>query len=72
METRKPGNCFHNAETMSRVHALLTMFWIVAVIPTLLWWRDSVLWVAMMSLWANVASHWACYQASRAEIEAKK
>jgi hypothetical protein len=25
----------------------------------LLWWRESILWVAFMSLYANVASHWS-------------
>jgi hypothetical protein len=52
---------------MRRVHIGLTIFWALAAIPTLLWWRDSILWVAFMSLWANVASHWAAYQASRVE-----
>jgi hypothetical protein len=50
-----------------RLHLWLTIIWAVAVIPTLLWWRESILWVAFMSLWANVASHWASYQAVRAE-----
>lgn len=52
---------------MRRAHIVLTILWALAAIPTLLWWRDSILWVAFMSLWANVASHWAAYQASRAE-----
>jgi hypothetical protein len=50
-----------------RLHLALTIIWLVAVVPTMLWWRDSILWVAFMSLWANVASHWASYQAVRAE-----
>ena len=54
--------------TWSRVHLVLTFAWMVAITPTMLWWRDSVLWVALMSLWANIASHFAAWQASRAEM----
>lgn len=39
------------------LHTCLTLMWAALVLPTLLWWRDSVLWVALMSLWANIASH---------------
>lgn len=52
----------------SQVHLVLTAAWILAIPPTLLWWRNSVLWVALMSLWANIASHFAAWQASRAEM----
>lgn len=41
--------------------------WAVALIPTLLWWKESILWVAFMSLYANVVGHWSAYQASHAE-----
>lgn len=52
---------------MRRLHLILTVGWGLAAIPTLVWWRESILWVAFMSLYANVASHWSAYQASRAE-----
>lgn len=51
----------------STVHTALTLVWAALVLPTLLWWRDSVLWVALMSLWANIASHWAAREAARAK-----
>lgn len=51
----------------SRVHAALTGVWVLLAIPTLLVWKDSILWVGIMSVWANVASHWSAYQAARAE-----
>lgn len=56
-----------NARTWVRLHATLTAVWVVLIAPTLLWWRDSVLWVALMSLWANIAAHWAAWQGARAE-----
>lgn len=49
------------------VHASATILWALLSIPTLIWWRESILWVAFMSLYANVASHWAAWQATRAE-----
>lgn len=44
--------------------------WIVLTIPTILWWRDSVFWVSIMSLYAILATHWGGYNASRAKEEA--
>lgn len=34
-------------------HLYEAITWCVLAVPTLLWLRDSVLWVAMMSLYAN-------------------
>lgn len=53
--------------TMLRIHATATVVWLLLAIPTVLLWRNSVAWVAFMSLYANVASHWAAWQATRAE-----
>lgn len=53
-----------------RLHLVLTLVWAGALLPTLLWWRESILWVAFMSLYANVVGHWSAYQASRAEEKA--
>ena len=50
-----------------RFHMVWTVIWILAIIPTMIWWRDSVFWVCLMSLWANIASHAAAYQAARVE-----
>lgn len=48
-------------------HGVLTAVWALLIIPTLLWWNDSILWVLLMSLWANVAAHFAAWQGARAE-----
>jgi len=55
-----------------RIHTLMAVVWSLAVIPTLLWWRDSVLWVAFMSLYANIAAHWSAREGARAEREAER
>lgn len=56
-----------SAHAWRRVHALLTVAWFLAIIPTVLWWRESVLWVALISCYANAAAHFSAYQGSRAE-----
>jgi hypothetical protein len=52
---------------LRRFHATATAVWTLLVIPTVLLWAESILWVALMSVWANLASHFAAWQATRAE-----
>jgi hypothetical protein len=52
---------------LRRFHAYATLVWLGLVVPTVLVWRESVFWVAVMSVWANVASHFGAWQAARAE-----
>lgn len=54
-----------------RLHLALALTWLALLVPTTLWWRESVYWVAIMSLYANVVGHWSAYQGARAECEAK-
>lgn len=54
-----------------RFNLVMTAVWAFLLIPTLLWWKQSVLWVSVMSLYANVVGHWSAYQASRAETQAE-
>lgn len=53
--------------TWRQFHLGATVVWGLAIVPTLMWWHSSVLWVALMSVWANVASHFAAWQATRIE-----
>ena len=55
------------AERLARVHGWLTIIWAILIVPSVLWWRESVPWLVLMSAWANFASHWAAWQAARAE-----
>lgn len=48
-------------------HLTFTGAWVGLLPPTLLWWRESVLWIALMSLWANISSHFAAWQSARTE-----
>lgn len=45
-----------------------TIFWVALIAPTLLYWRESILWVALLSIWANVVSHYTAYLAARVEV----
>jgi hypothetical protein len=51
----------------STIHTVLTLVWVALVLPTLFLWRESVLWVALMSLWANIAAHWGAREAAKAK-----
>lgn len=37
-----------------KMHRFLAIFWMIMIVPTILWWNDSVLWVALMSLYSNI------------------
>jgi hypothetical protein len=56
-------------QQLRKSNLILTYVWIMLILPTLLWWKDSILWVALMSIWANVVGHFSAYIASRAEEE---
>lgn len=53
-------------------HDLLeALAWLILGVPTLLWWRDSVLWVAVMSIYANSKTAVGAWKAERAHRAAK-
>jgi hypothetical protein len=54
------------------IHYTLAGVWALLLIPTLMFWSNSVLWVAAMSLYANFVGHLSAAKASRAEQEAEK
>lgn len=54
------------------LHYCAAAAWVLLFIPTLIWWAQSVLWVATLSLYANMAAHLSAAKAARAEQEAEK
>jgi uncharacterized protein YacL len=60
------------ARLMARMHLALALVWAVLTIPTLLWWKNSILWVSLMSIYAIVISHLAAYSAAHAEKAASQ
>lgn len=59
-----------SANTWRHIHATLTAVWFLLVIPTVIFWAESVLWVALISCYANAAAHFSAWQGTRAEEEA--
>jgi len=54
---------------MLTFHAVLTVVWLLFVIPVLLipGWKESVALLVFISIYANVAGHFAAWQAAHAE-----
>jgi hypothetical protein len=61
-----------NGRRAAVAHYTLAGAWALMLIPTLLWWSQSVLWVAGMSLYANFVGHLSAAKASRAEEKAEE
>ncbi|MFG2359383.1 hypothetical protein [Streptomyces sp. NPDC048521] len=53
-----------------RLHMVLFFAWVALLPPTLLWWRNSIAYVVLMSWYAIAIGHVSSWQASRAEEEA--
>ena len=45
---------------------MLTVTWCLLIIPTVLMWHNSLMWIGFMSVYAIIASHWACFEAAKA------
>lgn len=56
-----------STKILKSVHASLAVFWALAAVPTVIWLKDSVLWVALMSCYANVYTSAAAWQGARSE-----
>jgi hypothetical protein len=56
--------------TLVRFHLSMMIIWALLGIPTILWWNQSILWVAFMSLYANFVGHFGGWDAARAEVSA--
>lgn len=51
-----------------RLHRTLQWTWALLLIPTLLWWTESILWVAFMSLYANFVGHASAAEAAEGKV----
>lgn len=59
-------------DTLVAFHLLAMVVWALLAVPTVLFWKQSILWVAFMSLYANFVGHFSAMDAARAAVEAKK
>lgn len=57
---------------IKKMHLISAGAWIVLAIPSVLWWKNSVLWVIIISIYANVVGHLSGYTAARADEAAEE
>jgi hypothetical protein len=53
----------------SNYHLLLANCWLVLAIPAVLWWKQSVLFVILLSLYANWEASMSAHNAKKARDE---
>lgn len=57
---------------IKRCHLVAAVMWVGLAIPSLIWWKDSVLWVILISIYANIVGHLSGYSAARADQVAEE
>lgn len=55
------------ADKLAKFNLILTFVWVALTAPSLTWWKNSILWVILISLWANIVGHFSAYIAARSE-----
>ncbi len=50
---------------IKRCHLVAAVMWVGLAIPSLIWWKDSVLWVILISIYANIVGHLSGYSAAQ-------
>ena len=68
----KLNKLWQNPEFHAKFHLVMTVLWILLIIPTVLYWKSSIIWLVFMSLYAIITGHFSSYEATRAEIITKK
>ena len=58
---------FSSPKTWVWIHGSLVVVWILLIFPSVLLWRESIVWLVIMSAWANVAGSVASLQSARAD-----
>jgi type VI protein secretion system component VasK len=57
---------------IKKAHLTASVAWIILAIPSVIWWKSSVLWVIIISIYANVVGHLSGYTAARADEAAEQ
>jgi len=50
-------------------HGWCTVVWAVLIPISVLFLRESVPWIVLMSVWANFVGHFSSWQATRVEVK---
>ena len=54
---------------IKRCHLVAAVMWVILAIPSLIWWKNSVLWVILISIYANIVGHLSGYSAARKRMK---
>ena len=57
---------------IKRCHLVAAVMWVILAIPSLIWWKNSVLWVILISIYANIVGHLSGYSAAGADQAAEE
>lgn len=57
------------AQWLKYFHLAMMFVWVCLAVPGLLLWRDSIVFVIILSLYANFAGNFAGHQGARAETK---
>lgn len=50
-----------------KFNKIMLVAWMILLIPTLLWWQESIVWIVFMSWYANTVGHWSAYTSAKTE-----
>lgn len=53
--------------TWVKIHGTLAVTWALLIIPSVIWWSQSIAWLVLMSGYANFAGSMASLQSARAD-----
>ena len=56
-----------SAAFLKRFHGWMTVLWAVLIPVSVIWLKESIAWIVLMSVWANFVGHWSSWQATRVE-----
>jgi aryl carrier-like protein len=54
-----------------KFNLIMTGVWAIMLVPSVIWWRESVVWLVFMSWYANLVGHIAAFVAAKAETAAE-
>lgn len=57
---------------IKRCHLVAAVMWVGLAIPSLIWWKDSVLWVILISIYANIVGHLSGYTQRELTVRRKR
>lgn len=43
----------------------MSILWALLALPTVLWWRESILWIALLSIYSNFISELGAFQSAK-------